>query len=68
MWAIAFVSILYNLYSLGLFLKHSRLLTHISQASFLVDIGKQNSPRWDAAKRCVPSGAILFAYRNFIEK
>ena len=26
------------------------------------------SPRCDAAERGVPSGAILFAYRNFIEK
>ena len=25
------------------------------------DIGKQNSPRCDAAERGVPSGAILFA-------
>ena len=35
---------------------------------FLWDIGKQKSPRCDAAKRGVPSGAILFAYRNFNEK
>ena len=27
-----------------------------------------NSPRCDAAKRGVPSGAILFAYMIFIEK
>ena len=40
----------------------------ISLASFLWNIGKQNSPRWDAAKRGVPSGAILFPYMNFIEK
>ena len=38
-----------------------RFLTHISLASFLWDIGKQNSPRCDAAKRGVPSGASLFA-------
>ena len=44
------------------------LLTHLSLASLLWDIGKQNSPRCDAAERGVPSGAILFAYRNFIEK
>ena len=25
-------------------------------------ISKQNSPRWDAAKRGVTSGAIMFAY------
>ena len=45
-----------------------RSLTHISLASFLWDIGKENSPRWDAAKRGVPSGAILFAEKIFIEK
>ena len=43
-------------------------LTHSSLASLLWDIGKQNSPRCDAAERGVPSGAILFAQRNFIEK
>ena len=37
-------------------------------ASFLWDIWKQNSPRCDATKRGVPSGAILFAYMIFIEK
>ena len=42
-------------------------LTHISHVSFLWDIGKQNSPRCDAAKRGVPSGTILFAYKNFID-
>ena len=36
-------------------------LTNISLSSFLWDIGKQKSPRCDAAKRGVPSGAILFA-------
>ena len=36
-------------------------LTHLSLASFLWDIGKQHSPRCDAAERGVPSGAILFA-------
>ena len=35
-------------------------LTHLSLASLLWDIGKQNSPRCDAAERGVPSGAILF--------
>ena len=35
--------------------------------SFLWDIGKQNSPSSEAAKR-IPSGAILFPYMNFIEK
>ena len=43
-------------------------LTHIYLASFLWDIGKQNSPRCDAAKRGVPSGAILIAEIIFIEK
>ena len=33
----------------------------LSLASLLWDIGKQNSPRWDAAEHSVPSGAILFA-------
>ena len=42
--------------------------THISIASFLLYIDKQNSPRFDAAKHGVPSGAILFAYMIFIEK
>ena len=38
------------------------VLTHISLASFLGDIGKQYSPtRWDAVLCGVPSGAILFA-------
>ena len=36
-------------------------LTHLSLASLLLDIGKQNSPRCDAAERGVPSGAIMFA-------
>ena len=44
-------------------------LTYINLASFLWDIHvcKQNSPRLNAAKRGVPSGAILFADMNFIE-
>ena len=37
-------------------------------ASFLWDIGKQNSPRCDATKSGVPSEAILFAFLIFIEK
>ena len=36
-------------------------LTHISLASLLWDIGKQNNPRCDAAERGVPSGTILVA-------
>ena len=43
-------------------------LTHLSLASLLWDIGKQYSPRFDAAERDVPSEAILFAKGNFIEK
>ena len=42
-------------------------LTHLSLVSFLWDIGKQYSPRCDAAKCGVPSGAILFAWRIFIK-
>ena len=45
-----------------------QVLTHISLASRLWDIGKLYSPRCDAAERGVPSGAILIAQRNFIEK
>ena len=45
-----------------------RALSHISLASVLWDIGKQNSPRCDDTKRGVPSGAILFADRIFIKK
>ena len=48
--------------------KTSYTLTHSSLASLLWDIDKQNSPRCDAADSGVPSGAILFAWRNFIEK
>ena len=33
-------------------------LSSLSLVSFLWDIGKQHSPRWDAAERGVPSGAI----------
>ena len=43
-------------------------VTNISLASFLWDIGKQNGPRCDAAKRGVHSGAILFTYMIFIKK
>ena len=45
----------------------SASLTHLILASVLWDIGKQNSPICDAAERGVPSGAILFAYKIFIE-
>ena len=44
------------------------VLTHLSLASLLWDIGKQNSPRCDATEPGVPSGAILFQQRNFIKK
>ena len=37
------------------------LLTHLSLASFQWDIGKQYSPRCDAAEHGIPSGAILCA-------
>ena len=46
----------------------NKMLIHLSLASLLWDIGKQNSPACDAAERGVPSGAILFAERIFIEK
>ena len=36
-------------------------LIHLSLASLLWDIGKQNSPRCDAAECGIPSGAFLFA-------
>ena len=45
-----------------------RFLTYIILASFLWDIGKQNSPRYDAAKRGIPSGAILFSEMLIIHK
>ena len=44
------------------------LINHISLVFFLWDIGKQNNPRCDAAKRGVPSGAILFAGMIFSKK
>ena len=54
--------------TLGVSTPRNVILTHLNLASLLWGIGKQNSPRCDAAERGVPSGAILFAYRNFIEK
>ena len=48
--------------------KDNIFLIHISLVSFLWDIGNQNSPRCDAAKRGVPSGAILFAGMNLFKK
>ena len=47
--------------------KIKKNITTFETCHFLWDIGKQNSPRCDAADCGVPSGAILFAYRNFIE-
>ena len=46
---------------------YKTILTHISLAPFLWNIGKQNRPRCDAAKRGVRSGAIQFAILIFIE-
>ena len=43
-------------------------LTHLSLASLLWDIGKQNSPRCDATERGVPFGAILFSFEEFHRK
>ena len=51
-----------------IFTKHELYLTHMSLASFVWDKGNVNSPRWDDAKHGVLSGAIPFAYSNFIEK
>ena len=45
-----------------------RCLVYISMVSFLWDIDKQNNPICDAAKRGVPSRAILFPFKNFIER
>ena len=45
-------------------------LTHLSLVSLVWGIGKQNSPRYDAAERGVPSGAIQFdkiSLKNGIE-
>ena len=47
---------------------HYICLTHLSLASLLWDIGKQNSPRRDAAKRGVPSAAIMFAQGQQINR
>ena len=49
------------------FLCVSIVLTHISLMSFLSDKGKQISPRCDATRRGVATGAILFAVISFIE-
>ena len=38
------------------------------KTGFLWDIGKQHSPRCDTAECGAPSGSILFAQRNFIDK
>ena len=44
------------------------ILTHISLASHVWDIGKQCRPRSDAAERGVWSGSTLFTHRNFYQK
>ena len=44
------------------FLGASGVLFHFISFSRKNHISKQNSPRWDAAKRGVTSGAIMFAY------
>ena len=44
-------------------LNKTYVLTHISLASFLWEIGKQCRSRSDAAERGVSSGSPLFAYR-----
>ena len=54
---------LYKFNNARFFLSHV-----INLASFLWDIGKQNSHRGDTAEHGVPSGAILFAYMIFIKK
>ena len=50
----------YRTVSCGIFqfLKVPVCLIHLSLASFLWDIGKQNSPRCDAAEHVVPSGVF----------
>ena len=48
-------------------LKYIYFLTHISQASFLWDIGKQNSIRCDAAKTC-PIWGYSVSLHNFHRK
>ena len=35
---------------------------------FIGHLCKQYSPRLDATERCVSSGAVSFAYSNFIDK
>ena len=58
----------YDEFMFSAFINALDYLIYISLASLLKDIGKQNSPRCDAAERGVPSGALLFASRNFIKK
>ena len=43
-------------------------LTHIGLVLFLSDTGKQYNPRCDFTEYRIPYEAILFAWRNFIEK
>ena len=44
------------------FLGASGVIFHVISFSSKNHISKQNSPRWDAAKRGVTSGAIMFAF------
>ena len=59
-----------GLYCLSMFQKLDARLILVNPykpGDLLWDIGKQNSPRCDAAKRGVASGAILFVHMIFIE-
>ena len=67
-------------YVYGVFLRLSRADTSVvggpvwlkfeqyKPGALFMDIGKQNSPRCEAAKSGVTSGTILFAYLIFIKK
>ena len=59
--------LLANLYNRQHLYASLSLLTHLSLASFLWDIGKQCRPRSDTAERGVLSGSSLFAYRMFYQ-
>ena len=53
--------LLYKMGYKGVYITRTFYPAVLSLASLLWDIGKQYSPRCDAAVRGVPSGAILFA-------
>ena len=59
------VSIFYNHYGRGIYIFN---YYQKSLVLFLWDIGKQNCLKCEAAKCGVSSGAIPFAFMNFIEK